>query len=346
MLAPSLRSGSAAAGAIVVVTALAVTVANPAHARSAPECVIGSTAEMGLVLLAVGVGVAWARGRGWRGAGAASAALGSAIAAAVIVSFALAAVERATGLALVWDRRDAPYGSGQVAGMGALFGLVAAAAWGLAVAYPAAIDEAERRAVESERALFEAENARLRGCLEPHFLLNALHAVGGLVDEEPKLARRLLACLGDLYRDVLDASGDTRTLGVEMAWLQRYAEILEARHGGAILFRWEVAPEVEGVVVPRMLLQPLVENAVKHGARGAGEITVRARVAPDAGEKVLVCEVEDSGPQQERSRDARPGRGLDLLRQRLALHYGPRASLELGAQNGRTVATVRIPEKP
>ncbi|HEY2515688.1 MAG TPA: histidine kinase [Polyangiaceae bacterium] len=351
MLAESPRSGGkAAAGAIVAVTALAVVLTNPAHARSAPECVLASTGEMGVVLLAVGAGVAWTRGRGWKGAGTTAAAVASAIGAALLVSFALAAVERATGLALVWDPRDQPYDGAQIALVGVLFGLVAAAAWGLVVAYPAAIDEVGRRTVESERALFEAENARLRGCLEPHFLLNALHAVGGLLDEEPKLARRLLACLGDLYRDVLDASGDTRPLGVEVAWLQRYAEILEARHGGAIAFRWEIAPEVEAVEIPRMLLQPLVENAVKHGARategGPGEIAVRARRADESGTRVVICEVEDSGAGERRAGDARPGRGLALIRQRLALRYGTRASLDLAASPTRTVATVRLPERP
>src|SRR5437870_1273436 len=88
-------------------------------------------------------------------------------------------------------------------------------------------------------------------------------------------ARWLFAALGDLLRDSLEERGETHTLAEEIAWLRRYAHVIEARH--RVRFRWDVDLASENVLIPRMLLQPLVENAVKHGAlhcRDDGEVSV------------------------------------------------------------------------
>jgi signal transduction histidine kinase len=201
--------------------------------------------------------------------------------------------------------------------------------WALAFVYPAAVEGARVRALEAQQHRSEAELERLRAHLEPHFLLNTLNAIAGLVTEEPREARRLLACLGDLLRDAVQENGELQRLDRQIAWLQRYAQILEARHRGALRFRWEVAADCQGAMLPRLLLQPLVENAVKHGALrrgdGAGEVVVSASRRADG---TLVCVIEDNGPGMQDA-DIREGAfGLLAVRRRLELE-APRSALRL-----------------
>src|SRR5262249_59973728 len=106
----------------------------------------------------------------------------------------------------------------------------------------------------------------LRSGLEPHFLLNTLNTIAGLVTEDPREARRLLGTVGDLLRDLVAPAGEMQTVEEQLQWLRRYAQILETRHAGQLAFRWEVGRGTTQVLLPRLLLQPLVENAVKRGA--------------------------------------------------------------------------------
>ena len=154
--------------------------------------------------------------------------------------------------------------------------------------------------------------------------------------EEPREARRLLSCLGDLLRDAVQETGELQRLQKQVAWLRRYGEILEARHRGALRIGWDVAPECEQALLPRLLLQPLVENAVKHGAlrRGdrEGRVVVRTRREPDG---TLVCGMEDNGPGMPDAERARRRRfGLHAVRRRLALE-APGASLRHESSSGR-----------
>ncbi|MGH7436995.1 MAG: sensor histidine kinase [Polyangiaceae bacterium] len=200
--------------------------------------------------------------------------------------------------------------------------------WGLAFVYPFAVEGARVRALEAQRLRSEAELTRLRSHLEPHFLLNTLNAIAGLVTEDPREARRLLSCLGDLLRDAVQQTASVETLDQQIAWLRRYAQILEARHRGALTFRWDVDAECADCLLPTLLLQPLVENAVKHGALrrgdGAGEVVVSASRRDDG---ALVCIVRDNGPGM--PDEVRDGAfGLQAVRRRLELE-APRASLRL-----------------
>jgi hypothetical protein len=221
--------------------------------------------------------------------------------------------------------------------------------WALGFAYPYAIDEARTRDLEAEQLRSAAELARLRAHLAPHFLLNTLNAIAGLVTEEPREARRLIGCLGDLLRDALHDDDELQTLRAQMAWLQRYAAILQARHAGSLTFEWDVAADTESVLLPRLLLQPLVENAVKHGAlqrRGGGQVVIRARWAP--GDR-LECVVEDNGPGAPAGEVRQGAFGLRAIVRRVELKYpGARVALEGIADDasGSTVgtrATVEIP---
>jgi LytS/YehU family sensor histidine kinase len=153
-------------------------------------------------------------------------------------------------------------------------------------------------------------------------------------------------CLGDLLRDAVQETSELQRLDKQIAWLRRYAQILEARHHGVLCFRWDVAPEVQQAMLPRLLLQPLVENAVKHGALrrgdGAGEVVVSASLRDDG---ALVCVVEDNGPGMQDA-DVRAGAfGLQAVRRRLALESS-RASLRFESSSQGTRSIVEISNTP
>jgi hypothetical protein len=210
----------------------------------------------------------------------------------------------------------------------------------LAFVYPFAAHDARVRALEAEKLRSEAELARLRGHLEPHFLLNTLNAIAGLVTEDPREARRLLAALGDLLRDALRDGDEMQSLDEEEAWLRRYAEILESRHKGALAFRWDIEPDVRSVRVPRLLLQPLVENAVKHGAlrrRGGGTVSIHAS---RAGENI-VCTVADDGPGFAEGPVRQGALGLAVVRRRLELKFA-RAAMRIESSTDGTRAIVEL----
>jgi signal transduction histidine kinase len=214
--------------------------------------------------------------------------------------------------------------------------------WALGFVYPFAVESAGVRALEAQQLRSEAELAHLRAHLEPHFLLNTLNAIAGLVTEDPREARRLLVCLGDLLRDAVQETSELQRLDKQIAWLRRYAQILEARHHGTLCFRWDVAADCQQAMLPRLLLQPLVENAVKHGALrredGAGEVVVRASRRSDG---ALVCVVEDNGPGMPDA-DVRTGAfGLQAVRRRLALE-AHRASLRFESSSEGTRSIVEI----
>jgi LytS/YehU family sensor histidine kinase len=208
--------------------------------------------------------------------------------------------------------------------------------WALAVAMP----EARARAAELERLHTAAELATLRAHVQPHFLLNTLNTIAALTAEAPDDARELIAALGDLLRDALEDQRETHTLAAEVAWLRRYARIIELRH--RVQFRWDVSEACEHVQIPRMLLQPLVENAVKHGAlrcRDGGEISVHAQLD---GARKLRCIVEDNGPGPQAPRDG--ALGLELVTRRLAL--GGHGTFRLERTGDRTRSIVELEAAP
>jgi LytS/YehU family sensor histidine kinase len=134
-----------------------------------------------------------------------------------------------------------------------------------------------------------------------------------------------------------------QTLGEQIDWLRHYAQILEERHAGHLVFGWKVAAETRAALLPRLLLQPLVENAVKHGALGrknGGRIEVRAELV-DA--KKLVCIIEDNGLGVQEGRTRPDAFGLRSVRRRLALQYAERATFRLESSESGTRSIVEIP---
>ena len=229
--------------------------------------------------------------------------------------------------------------------IGFAMGLTNFGLWALAFVFPFALEDARFRSLEAQQLRTAAELARLRSHLEPHFLLNTLNAIAGLTTEDPRAARRLLASLGDLLRDSLRDQGDMQTLGDQIDWLKHYVQILEERHAGRLQFHWDVAEGTRGALLPRLLLQPLIENAVKHGAlarKDGGRVAIRAELAGGPRKK-LVCTVEDNGLGMPGGK-ARPGAfGLHSVQRRLALQYARRASFRLESSAAGTRSIVEIP---
>jgi signal transduction histidine kinase len=251
------------------------------------------------------------------------------------------------GLALAFGAAAVPAGAMHrlpariVAEIGLFDGLLGLGLWALAVGLPSALHDARTRALDAERLRARADLERLRAHVQPHFLLNTLHAIAGLVTEDPHGARELIASLGDLLRASLADGGDAHTIADEVAWLRRYAEIMELRYRGTVRFRWEIADGTSAVRLPRLLLQPLVENAVKHRAlrrRDGGEIAVRTAITDDG---TVTCVVEDDGPGPEAAREG--ALGLSLVTQRLAVELGGRAAFRLERVDGRTRSIVELP---
>jgi signal transduction histidine kinase len=238
---------------------------------------------------------------------------------------------------------------------GVVIGLLHTGVWALAFVFPYLADDARLRELEADKLRVEAEQlksaaelARLRSQLEPHFLLNTLNAIAGLVVEDPREARRLIACLGDLLRDSLDEKDELQPLEDEIAWLRRYADILVSRHAGTLEFEWEIDREASRALVPRLLLQPLVENAVKHGAlrrRQGGRVVVRASFASavdESSERRVVCVVEDNGPGMPEGAPRQGAFGLHSVRRRLALRF-PDAKLSIESSEDGTRSVVDLP---
>ena len=203
----------------------------------------------------------------------------------------------------------------------------------------------QAQSAELEAQLAEARLSVLRARLNPHFLFNTLNAVSALVAKDPRGVRNMIALLSELLRHALSESKEQEIpLRTELRLLRLYLEILEIRYQGQLRTVVTASPEVQDALVPNLILQPLVENAMKHGidrAGGHGTIEVLAHRAGDD----LVLTVRDTGPGQEPSPPSRVGGvGLRLTRERLAELYGSEQQVELDpVKGGGMTARIALP---
>lgn len=197
--------------------------------------------------------------------------------------------------------------------------------------------------IESAKREMEAQLKMLQAQIEPHFLFNTLANVSSLIDNDPPLSKKLLERLNDWLRVALTrARSDHITLGDELDMLENYLQILKIRFGERLRWTMDVPEDVRGLAFPPMLLQPLVENAVRHGIElkiGGGEIVIRAVIK----HTVLCIEVKDSGVGLSSDADV-GGTGLANVRARLATLFGEagKLTLENNAKVGVT-ATLELP---
>lgn len=327
----------------------------------------------GLTYLAwvpIAVGVAWAigraerRGRAWAGMALAWAP------ATLLHGFVSAALTWA-----VWEptgraaRR--PFGDAVRLHMAGELPVEILQYWAIVAALTASearhrLRERERAAARLEVELARARLAALRARVQPHFLFNTLQSISFLIPRDPAAAQRMTVHLGDLLRASFAPGGapggpagggapEVR-LGDELALARAYVDIEAERFRDRLTVRWDVDAAPADALVPDLLVQPLVENALRHGLwprPGRGTLTVRATVRAGAGGTAqggaprLVLEVEDDGaglPPGWADDGAGEGVGLGATRARLLALYGDRASLAVGPRpEGGTRATVTLP---
>jgi two-component system, LytTR family, sensor kinase len=175
-----------------------------------------------------------------------------------------------------------------------------------------------------EARLAEARLKTLEAELHPHFLFNTLHAISTLIHVQPEAADRMISRLSDLLRITFARTGAARIpLQEELEFLQKYLEIEQTRFQDRLTVSYEIDPDTLDAEVPRMILQPIVENAIKHGiAPRSGPGTIQIVAAREDGE--LRLEVRDNGPGLTGSARARlrSGIGLSNTRDRLECLYG------------------------
>lgn len=201
----------------------------------------------------------------------------------------------------------------------------------------------ELRASQAETHLAQARLQLLRMQIHPHFLFNTLNTIAELVHENPAAAERMIGNLGQLLREALDAGTvDRVTLNRELELLERYVDIQRARFGDRLDVRLQIDPAARDALVPIFILQPLVENAIRHGLSArinAGRIDVTARREGSH----LTIEVRDDGIGLTAG-ELREGVGLGNSRARLTELYGPAHGFEVANADGTgTIVRLSIP---
>jgi two-component system LytT family sensor kinase len=204
----------------------------------------------------------------------------------------------------------------------------------------------------SRRLLIEAEVRALRAQISPHFIYNSLNAIASFINTDPQRARDLVVEFADFTRYSFRRHGDFTTVAEELRSIDRYLLLERARFGERLRVKLEIGPEVLGTVIPFLSLQPLVENAVRHGLEakeGTGHITITAR---DAGPYAEVT-VEDDGVgiEPDHLRSVLAGHtdgvhvGLRNVDARLRQVYGDDHGLIIDTAPGAgTLITLRVPK--
>jgi hypothetical protein len=207
--------------------------------------------------------------------------------------------------------------------------------------------EVQLREEEMLKLTAEAELKALRAQVNPHFLFNALTTIGYLIETAPPRALNTLMQLTALLRGVLKSEGEFTTLGRELELVEHYLKIEHERFEERLRVRIDVPQSVRGLRMPTLVLQPLVENAIKHGvapSKSGGDVEVSATIAADTGQLRLTVRNSGAPLHAAASRFAGDHVGVDNVRRRLAGHYGEGATLTLATDpHGVTIAEIHMP---
>ncbi len=205
--------------------------------------------------------------------------------------------------------------------------------------------ERELRSSQLQGQLEKARLQALKSQLQPHFLFNTLNSISALMRTDVEAADRMITRLGDLLRTSLETAGtQMTTLSRELEFVNCYIEIEKIRFEERLTVRLDIAPETLDATVPHLLLQPLVDNAIKHGIAklvAGGEIQVSSR----SDDSDLHLEVRDNGPGfRDAGQNPSRGLGLRITRERLETIYGQNQSVEfLTLPDGGGLVRVSIP---
>jgi two-component system, LytTR family, sensor kinase len=215
-----------------------------------------------------------------------------------------------------------------------------------ALDYYREVREREVVAAQLETRLMESQLQALQRQLHPHFLFNTLHAISALIHRDPERADAMIERLSDLLRITLDKVGVQKVpLSEELEYLRAYLDIEQVHFGERLEIVYDIDPIMLDALVPNLLLQPLTENAIRHGLeRSAGR--GRLRIAASRDGESLLLQVIDNGRGMARAEldAANHGVGLSNTRSRMARLYGNAARLTLSQNQGRgVVVTIRLP---
>jgi len=230
---------------------------------------------------------------------------------------------------------------GPLAGVGAILYVLSAGLHYTALAAEAS-RQAEQRAAEARALARDSELQALRAQFNPHFLFNSLHSIAALCTQDGARAREMCVHLSDFLRSSLSLGGrESIPLREELALARNYLVVEQVRFGARLRVVEDIDPGCEDCAIPALLLQPLIENAVKHGIAGmveGGEI--RLAVGRRDGE-VLVAVENAFDPDAPAA--TRLGMGLAHVRRRLAVTYGDRARFDAGPRAGLYRVELRFP---
>jgi two-component system, LytTR family, sensor kinase len=209
-----------------------------------------------------------------------------------------------------------------------------------AYVYFFSVQRQEREQLELKQALTQSELQALKSQIHPHFLFNTLHGISTLVESDPTRAQRMIVNLSRLLRRAIQHDGvDLVTLGEDLQFAEEYLNIEKMRLGDRLTVRWSILPESRKVLVPQLILQPLIENAVKHGvspAREGGWIDVSSAMSG----QTLNIEVKNSALGVQK---IGTGLGLQNIRMRLKCLYGDDASLHFLRDDRIATASLTLP---
>jgi LytS/YehU family sensor histidine kinase len=257
------------------------------------------------------------------------------------------------GLAGAWARVLDALGADSAAGalfgeqqwllfaIGALLFWLAAVFHYLLIAFDAS-REAERRALELNLLAREAELKALRAQIDPHFIFNSLHSISALTASDPAAARRMCLLLADFLRDTLRLGSNQQIpLADELALAERFLAIEQVRLGARLQVTLVTDPLAAQCLVPPLLLQPLVENAVVHGIAHLLEGGTIGMAASRVDGMVTITLENPCDPDRARTRGV--GLGLTLLEKRLTSQFGSYDAVDAAEHAGRFRVQVRIP---
>jgi two-component system, LytTR family, sensor kinase len=201
------------------------------------------------------------------------------------------------------------------------------------------------RATDLEKTLAQAQLQNLRLQLNPHFLFNTLNTISSVMYEDVRAADRMIARLSDLLRSTLD-QGDAQevTLEREIEFLRLYVETMKARFEERLEVAVDAGEETRGALVPPLVLQPLVENSIRHGADDRSNVRIEVRAARENGS--LWLEIRDHGPGLPGGKHGALGGGIGLSNtaERLERLYGGTHRLDLrNAEDGGLIVTLQVP---
>lgn len=202
--------------------------------------------------------------------------------------------------------------------------------------------EAERRALELNLAAREAELKALRAQIDPHFMFNSLHSISALTTTDPVAARRMCLLLADFLRDTLRLGALQRiSLADEFALADQFLAIEQIRFGPRLRVARRAEQNVEACLVPPLILQPLVENAVVHGVSQLIEGGIIEMTASRTTGLLTIALENPCDP--DRRRSSGTGLGLDVLRRRLATQFGLAEAVHVAEAVGRYRVELRLP---